>query len=124
MDIKRAVTELRGEHSGFSVDGLTPLAFATEVPPIEAVIAEAERFPDQIEACMFWLATCQRVKPYRTTHDTYQYKHEVEAVIGRWVSHTSFLVAVQLSGLRMIPNPDRPYAGLLQLGLRRPGAIL
>ena len=121
MNIRKAVEELHRAHPLLSVDGLRP-QHGTDPTPLSAVIVDAENFPDQIEACMSWLAVCQRVKPYRTSHDTYRYKHEVEATIGRWVSHTSFLVAVQLSGLRMEPNPDRPWAGLLPLGVRRPGA--
>lgn len=122
MDIRGAVEALHIAHPLLNVDGLEPSDGGTQPTPLEVLVHEAERFPDQVEACMSWLAVCQRVRPYRATHDTYRYKHEVEATVGRWVSHTSFLVAVQLSGLRMEPNPDRPWAGLLPLGVRRPGA--
>ena len=38
-----------------------------------------------------------------------------------WISHTSVIVAAELEGLEMVPAYDRPYAGMLKLGKRRPG---
>ena len=122
MSIKQAVRELQDLHPMMSIDGLRPID-DSEPTGLLDLIAEAERFPDQIEACRIWLSCCQRVKQNRTTYDTYTYKHEVEARVGRWVSHMSFIVAAHLEDFRLEPNPDRPWAGLLPLGKRRPGAM-
>ncbi len=121
-DISQAVIELHDLHPMMSIDGLRPID-DSEPTGLLDLIAEAKRFPEQIAACQIWLAVCPVTKQNRTTHDTYSYKHEVEAIMDRWISHMSFIVAAHLEGFRIEPNPDRPWAGLLPLGKRRPGAI-
>ena len=88
-----------------------------------ALVAEAERFPDQVETCRAWLKACRVLKDFRAEQDTYNYKHEIETWSDGWVSHLSLLVAVQIAGLDMEVNPAREWAGLLRLGRIRPGAL-
>ena len=87
------------------------------------LIAEAERFPDQVKTCVKWLKKCLVLDGYRAEQDTYTYKHEVETWADEWIAHLSMLVAVQIVGLDMEVNPAREWAGLLKLGRIRPGAL-
>lgn len=123
MDIREAVLELKAAFPALSIDGIAPIDGVASTN-IKTLTREAERFPDQIRTCTLWLSVCQRVSPFREELDTYNYKHEVEASTGEWVSHLSFLVAVQMSGIRIKQSKDRPWAALLPLGRRRPGAVV
>ena len=123
MSVTAAVTALKRRYPRMCRDGLTPMYQTDSSESLEAILEDAHRFPDQIKTCREWLRTCNVIKTTRTTHDTYMYKHEVEYEVGRWISHLSFLVAVQLEGVPMVQSTDRPYAGWLPLGAVRPGAV-
>lgn len=120
ITIEQAVAELKTAWPQMRIDGLYPDRWHPEPDSVERLTYEALRWPEQINECVDWLTECRLIKTHRRHIDTYTYKHEVESWIGHWVSHTSFLVAVQMQGLDMIENPDRLWAGLLPLGAKRP----
>ncbi len=119
-DVIRAVSELRGRYPQLAVDGLQCAPKETCIASLEYIIEDALKHLDQVDECRRWLRSCPIRKTYNTLSDTYTYKHEVEAMTRRWVSHSSMLIAIQLEGLEMKQNPSRMWAGLLKLGARRP----
>lgn len=121
-ELQRAIVGLQASHPNLGIDGLRPVGAICETDAQHLAYGLKDH-GEAIAACRMWLAACPRTKNARTTHDTYSYKHEVEAVTGYWIPHLAFLVAVQLSGLTMTPNPDRRWAGRLPLGTKRPGGI-
>ena len=119
-DIRAACTSLKDAYPALCRHGLAPMRPGDLPDGLECIVEEARRFPDQIEECRMWLRGCNVTQAVRTTHDTYAYKHEVEAGVGHWVSHLSLLVADQHEGVPMEQSTDRPYAALLPLGAKRP----
>ena len=119
---KDAVAALHGAWPWLAIDGLCSPG-KEELTPRGALVREAERFEAEIEICRKWLQECTVTKTVRTSHDTYRYKHEVEAWAGVWIPHFAMLVAAQLEGLPLEANPVRQWAALLPLGKVRPGAL-
>lgn len=113
--IRHGVEALQKKHPKLSKDGLNggPV-------PLEGLVEDTRSNSAAVEASLDWIKARRVVTTVRTTHDTYFYKHEVEAEAGIWVPHLAFLVAVQLSGMPIQSNPDRPYAGHIPLGAKRP----
>ncbi len=123
--ITQAVKELKEAHRFLCVDGLDwTVGEIGGDHTVEEVIAEALKHPEQIEVSIKYLSMCSRTKGRRVWPDTYCLKHEVESFPGRWVSHTSFLVACQLDGWSIVSSPERSWAGRLCIGVKRPCAIV
>lgn len=121
--VLEACTALKAAFPDMCRHGLAPMNADGRPDTLERIVEEAGRFPADVTVCRVWLRDCNVVSVIRGDQDTYGYKHEVEAHLGRWVSHLSFLVAVQLEGVPMVQSLDRPFAGRLPLGLVRPGAV-
>lgn len=119
-DIAAAVAALATRFPDLTVDGLRPTSGIAALP-LANFVEDAIKYREHVTICVAWLSVCQKRETFRRHTDTYSYKHEVEADTGRWISHTAFLVAVELAGLEMKPNPERDWAGLLKLGPSRPG---
>jgi len=114
-----AVKSLKDKYPHMAVDRLE----SANPDTADRIFADVVRNPSDVVACMEWLALCPRRNTYTLKFDTQQYKHEVELWRGgRWASHTSMMVAVELSGMDMKPDPARSWAGLLKLGHHRPGS--
>lgn len=116
----RAVESLRRKYPQLTIDGLQCAPREDCTATIQDIVTDAIKHLDHIDACRRWLAACPQRKTFNTTVDTYTYKHEVEGTARHWVSHASMIIAVEIEGFEMKPNPLRPWAGLLKLGARRP----
>ena len=112
-----AVESLKNKYPAMAVDKLE----ASKPQTVDEIAVDVFRNLAQVEECAAWLAACPQVKQFNRRYDTYSYKHEVERHVGHWVSHTSLLVAVELSDIDMEQDPTRTWAGLLKLGADRPG---
>ena len=120
ISVREAVTSLKKDFPQTSVHGLTDMG--TPAPDsLEAVISEAQRWPQLTAVCQKWLSDCPRIKTMRSLDDTYTYKDEIERWSGLgWVPHIVVLVAARQLEIPMEQNPRRPYAALLPLGAKRP----
>lgn len=120
ITIREAVTQLKAEFPGLCVHGLADMG-APAPATLEAVVAEAKRWPRPVRICRSWLSECPQIASMRPEDDTYSYKAEIEAWAGEaWIPHIAVLVAARQLGIRLEANPNRPYAALLPLGAKRP----
>jgi len=122
-EIACAILKLHKKFPRMVVDGLNTDHYNPEPVPVEVIIADVLKHRGQIPSCMLWLDVCEKRKTFFRGADTYTYKHEIETHIGLWFSHASLLTAVELSGVDMVSNPNRTWAGLLKLGSCRPGSM-
>lgn len=123
---RAALIDLKGQFGQLCTHGLEPLSSDGRWQTVGEVREYLSR-PEVAEAitiCLEWLDQCSVVKRPTPGRDSYSYKHEVEQWAGRAVPHLAMLVAAQMAGLALEPNPDRLWAALLPLGSKRPGAVL
>lgn len=120
ITIREAVAEIKTEWPAMTVHGLADMG--TPAPAtLEAVVAEAKRWPRLTQLCRAWLTQCPQISSMRHEEDTYSYKNEIEVWSGvPWVPHIAVLVAARQLKIPMEQNPNRPYAALLPLGAKRP----
>lgn len=122
-EVHDAIAALQEHHPNLGVDGLRSLGEPCRTNSHDLAYCLKDH-GEALAACRMWLAACPRTKTQRTTHDTYSYKHEVEAVAGIWIPHLALLVAAQMAGLPVTQSRERSWAGLLPLGAKRPGATI
>ena len=118
-----AVRRLYGRFPRLSTHGLHPLNSDGVPDTVDDLVRYAQTHESTVWLCKFWLDQCPRVSGPRPGLDSYSYKHEVEELAGRWIPHFAMLVAAELAGLEMIPNPRRDWAALFPLGAARPGRL-
>jgi len=114
-EIVQAVFALKAQYPQLCVDAL-----CYDGPPpyrdgVEQIVADALRNRNQVQPCIDWIGRRKRAQTFCRQYDTYSYKHAVEYEVGFWVSHMSFLVAVQVTGVVMEADPDRLWAGSLKI---------
>ena len=124
--IRGALLDLKEQFGLLCTHSLEPLNSDGRLQTMSYLVEYAHR-PRVIEAiatCEGWLLKCALRKYPALGRDSYSYKHECEAWAGRAIPHLAMLVAAQMKGLTLEPNPDRLWAALLPLGNKRPGAVL
>lgn len=119
--IAAAVDRLAAQFPHLVVDGLCR-DYNTKNPAAgrDAVLADVIRWPEMVQQCVDWLEQCSKTKGFNRRTDTYGFKHEVEQHVGNWVSHTALLVASQVLEMDLEHSKDRPWAGALRIGRKRP----
>ncbi len=104
--VREAVERLKQRHPSMGVDELV----SATPRSVDEIFEDVNRCRPQIVACVVWLGERPPRKTFNRREDTYGLKHEVERVVGSWVSHTAFLVAVEMLRIDMVLNNDRRWA--------------
>ena len=114
--IAYALLQLKERFPGLCLDGLCPDRVSPTITSMAEIVADGLHHADQVPACVEWLSNRKPRQTFNHDSDTYVIKHTIEAALeGRWVSHTSLLIAAQLLDLEMVSNPYRQWAGSLKL---------
>ena len=119
MRVITAVLALRKKFPGLTIDGLQLVPGDKAQDDIACVMEDALHHIKHIPLCICWLHGRTTRNTFNTNEDTYGYKHMIEALECDWVSHMSLLIAAQLEGMEMKQNPNRMWAALLKIGVKR-----
>lgn len=115
-----AIIALRNQFPGYTIDGIGPGPGDKVQASLDQIYCDALRHTHHFDMCNAWMDQCKFGKRFDRLHDTYTLKHEIEVLNPcRWVSHASLLIALQMRGIELKRNPDRPWAALIKVS-RRP----